>query len=411
MLRVGMLTSGGDCQALNAAMRGVAKSLFNQCSEVEIYGFTDGYKGLIYGEYRLLKNDDFSGILNIGGTILGSSRMPFKYIGVPLEDGSDKIARMIDTYKKLNLDCLVVLGGNGSHKTANLLREKGLNVLTLPKTIDNDLPLTDCCPGFGSVAKYIAVSTIEASFDVRSMCRTSTRVFVLEVMGRHAGWLTAAAALAEGKNGNVPYLVYLEEKPFSLDRFIDDVKEKLASTNAVLVAVSEGVHDTEGRFLCEQEESRELDVFGHTKLSGTGKILEEAVRAKIGCKVRSIELNVMQRCASHMASKTDVDESVKIGEEAVKAAVKGETGKMMAFKRISDRPYFSEIVTVDAKEVANKERLFPKEWINNQGNNVTAFALDYFLPLIQGESAPPFANGTPRYAKLKRIKPEPKLCK
>ena len=136
MLRVGMLTSGGDCQALNAAMRGVAKSLFNQCSEVEIYGFTDGYKGLIYGEYRLLKNDDFSGILNIGGTILGSSRMPFKYIGVPLEDGSDKIERMIDTYKKLYLDCLVVLGGNGSHKTANLLREKGLNFINIQKTID-----------------------------------------------------------------------------------------------------------------------------------------------------------------------------------------------------------------------------------------------------------------------------------
>ena len=160
MLRVGMLTSGGDCQALNAAMRGVAKSLFNQCSEVEIYGFTDGYKGLIYGEYRLLKNDDFSGILNIGGTILGSSRMPFKYIGVPLEDGSDKIERMIDTYKKLYLDCLVVLGGNGSHKTANLLREKGLNVLTLPKTIDNDLAETEISFGFQS-AVDIATNAID----------------------------------------------------------------------------------------------------------------------------------------------------------------------------------------------------------------------------------------------------------
>ena len=159
-------------------MRGVAKSLFNQCSEVEIYGFTDGYKGLIYGEYRLLKNDDFSGILNIGGTILGSSRMPFKYIGVPLEDGSDKIERMIDTYKKLNLDCLVVLGGNGSHKTANLLREKGLNVLTLPKTIDNDLAETEISFGFQS-AVDIATNAIDC---IHTTAASHSRVFIVELM-------------------------------------------------------------------------------------------------------------------------------------------------------------------------------------------------------------------------------------
>ena len=220
-------------------------------------------------------------------------------------------------------------------------------------------------------------------------------------MGRHAGWLTAAAALAEGKNGNVPYLVYLEEKPFSLDRFIDDVKEKLASTNAVLVAVSEGVHDTEGRFLCEQEESRELDVFGHTKLSGTGKILEEAVRAKIGCKVRSIELNLLQRCAGHILSKTDIEESGNLGANAVKLAVAGESGLMSSLTRVSDAPYTVEYSGVDIREVANKEKKIPVEWINEAGNGVKEELITYLTPLVQGEVSSIYEDGMPSYIVLK----------
>ena len=226
-------------------------------------------------------------------------------------------------------------------------------------------------------------------------------VIIVEMMGRHAGWLTAAAALAEGKNGNVPYLVYLEEKPFSLDRFIDDVKEKLASTNAVLVAVSEGVHDTEGRFLCEQEESRELDVFGHTKLSGTGKILEEAVRAKIGCKVRSIELNLLQRCAGHILSKTDIEESGNLGANAVKLAVAGESGLMSSLTRVSDAPYTVEYSGVDIREVANKEKKIPVEWINEAGNGVKEELITYLTPLVQGEVSSIYENGMPSYLLLK----------
>ena len=206
-------------------------------------------------------------------------------------------------------------------------------------------------------------------------------------MGRHAGWLTAAAALAEGKNGNVPYLVYLEEKPFSLDRFIDDVKEKLASTNAVLVAVSEGVHDTEGRFLCEQEES--------------GKILEEEVRAKIGCKVRSIELNLLQRCAGHILSKTDIEESGNLGANAVKLAVAGESGLMSSLTRVSDAPYTVEYSGVDIREVANKEKKIPVEWINEAGNGVKEELITYLTPLVQGEVSSIYENGMPSYLLLK----------
>ena len=400
MKKIGILTSGGDCQGLNAAIRGVAKGLYEEIDDVEIYGIQNGYAGLIHGDYKKMNQSDFSGILTIGGTILGTSRQPFKMMRVIEDENSiDKVAAMKDNYKKMGLDCLVILGGNGTHKTANLLSEEGLNVVTMPKTIDNDLCGIDHCPGFGSAAKYI--STVFCELEQEITVYELKNVIIVEMMGRHAGWLTAAAALAEGKNGNVPYLVYLEEKPFSLDRFIDDVKEKLASTNAVLVAVSEGVHDTEGRFLCEQEESRELDVFGHTKLSGTGKILEEAVRAKIGCKVRSIELNLLQRCAGHILSKTDIEESGNLGANAVKLAVAGESGLMSSLTRVSDAPYTVEYSGVDIREVANKEKKIPVEWINEAGNGVKEELITYLTPLVQGEVSSVYENGMPSYLLLK----------
>ena len=400
MKKIGILTSGGDCQGLNAAIRGVAKGLYEEIDDVEIYGIQNGYAGLIHGDYKKMNQSDFSGILTIGGTILGTSRQPFKMMRVIEDENSiDKVAAMKDNYKKMGLDCLVILGGNGTHKTANLLSEEGLNVVTMPKTIDNDLCGIDHCPGFGSAAKYI--STVFCELEQEITVYEPKNVIIVEMMGRHAGWLTAAAALAEGKNGNVPYLVYLEEKPFSLDRFIDDVKEKLASTNAVLVAVSEGVHDTEGRFLCEQEESRELDVFGHTKLSGTGKILEEAVRAKIGCKVRSIELNLLQRCAGHILSKTDIEESGNLGANAVKLAVAGESGLMSSLTRVSDAPYTVEYSGVDIREVANKEKKIPVEWINEAGNGVKEELITYLTPLVQGEVSSVYENGMPSYLLLK----------
>ena len=324
---------------------------------------------------------------------LGSCR--FKLNDIKEDDS--QYQEIVDILHKMNIGYFVYIGGNDSMDTVAKLsaycKEKGV------EDIKVDLVHTDHTPGFGSAARYVASTVREITLDANVYEKKS--VTIVEIMGRHAGWLTAAAALAEGKNGNVPYLVYLEEKPFSLDRFIDDVKEKLASTNAVLVAVSEGVHDTEGRFLCEQEESRELDVFGHTKLSGTGKILEEAVRAKIGCKVRSIELNLLQRCAGHILSKTDIEESGNLGANAVKLAVAGESGLMSSLTRVSDAPYTVEYSGVDIREVANKEKKIPVEWINEAGNGVKEELITYLTPLVQGEVSSIYENGMPSYLLLK----------
>ena len=260
--------SGGPTAAINATLAGVIKQAIKEEQIDQVYGACYGIQGVLEQKFvnlteKVDTEEKLEKLKRTPAAALGSCR--FKLNDIKEDDS--QYQEIVDILHKMNI---------GS-----------------PKTIDNDLCGIDHCPGFGSAAKYI--STVFCELEQEITVYEPKNVIIVEMMGRHAGWLTAAAALAEGKNGNVPYLVYLEEKPFSLDRFIDDVKEKLASTNAVLVAVSEGVHDTEGRFLCEQEESRELDVFGHTKLSGTGKILEEAVRAKIGCKVRSIELNLLQR--------------------------------------------------------------------------------------------------------------------
>ena len=238
MRRIGILTSGGDCQALNATMRGVAKSLYNMLDDVEIIGFEDGYKGLMYADYQIMKPADFSGILTQGGTILGTSRQPFKQMRVPDENGLDKVEAMKHTYKKLKLSCLVVLGGNGSQKTANMLSEEGLNVVSLPKTIDNDLAATDHTPGYGSAAKYIGSITKEVIRD--GLVYDQQNVTILEIMGRNAGWLTGAAALAKCEDCEGPDMIFLPEVTFDVDEFMKKVAELHKKKKSVVVAVSEG---------------------------------------------------------------------------------------------------------------------------------------------------------------------------
>ena len=333
-----MLTSGGDCQALNAAMRGVVKGLNTNLDELEIYGFYDGYKGLIYGNYRLLTSKDFSGILTKGGTILGTSRQPFKYMRVPDENGLDKVGAMKHTYHKLNLDCLVILGGNGTQKTANLLREEGLNIIHLPKTIDNDLVLTDHTPGYGSAAKYVASTVREIAIDA-SVYDNKPSVTIVEIMGRHAGWLTAASVLARKFEGDNPVLIYLPEVAFSPDAFIEKVKEKLTKTSNLVVCISEGINDGNGKFVCELASDVGVDTFGHKMLTGSGKYLENLVKDRLGVKVRSIELNVNQRCSSAMLSATDEKEAIASGSFGVQTALKGTTGMMIAFHRTDDADY------------------------------------------------------------------------
>lgn len=337
MLRVGMLTSGGDCQALNAAMRGVAKSLFNQCSEVEIYGFTDGYKGLIYGEYRLLKNDDFSGILNIGGTILGSSRMPFKYIGVPLEDGSDKIERMIDTYKKLNLDCLVVLGGNGSHKTANLLREKGLNVLTLPKTIDNDLAETEISFGFQS-AVDIATNAIDC---IHTTAASHSRVFIVELMGHKTGWLTLHAGIAGGAD-----IILIPEIPYSIEAISQAIAKRTASGKRfTIIAAAEGAISKEEAAMSKKELKllRKQENYASTAYR-IGAVIEE----KTGQEVRVTVPGHVQRGGQPVAY--DRVLATRLGVRAAELILNHEYGYMVGVKD-------NKIVKISLCDVAGKTKM------------------------------------------------------
>lgn len=399
--------SGGPTAAINATLAGVIKQAIKEEQIDQVYGACYGIQGVLEQKFvnlteKVDTEEKLEKLKRTPAAALGSCR--FKLNDIKEDDS--QYQEIVDILHKMNIGYFVYIGGNDSMDTVAKLsaycKENGvedIKVIGGPKTIDNDLCGIDHCPGFGSAAKYI--STVFCELEQEITVYEPKNVIIVEMMGRHAGWLTAAAALAEGKNGNVPYLVYLEEKPFSLDRFIDDVKEKLASTNAVLVAVSEGVHDTEGRFLCEQEESRELDVFGHTKLSGTGKILEEAVRAKIGCKVRSIELNLLQRCAGHILSKTDIEESGNLGANAVKLAVAGESGLMSSLTRVSDAPYMVEYSGVDIREVANKEKKIPVEWINEAGNGVKEELITYLTPLVQGEVSSIYENGMPSYLLLK----------
>lgn len=337
MLRVGMLTSGGDCQALNAAMRGVAKSLFNQCSEVEIYGFTDGYKGLIYGEYRLLKNDDFSGILNIGGTILGSSRMPFKYIGVPLEDGSDKIERMIDTYKKLNLDCLVVLGGNGSHKTANLLREKGLNVLTLPKTIDNDLAETEISFGFQS-AVDIATNAIDC---IHTTAASHSRVFIVELMGHKTGWLTLHAGIAGGAD-----IILIPEIPYSIEAISHAIAKRTASGKRfTIIAAAEGAISKEEAAMSKKE----LKLLRKQEnYASTAYRIGAAIEEKTGQEVRVTVPGHVQRGGQPVAY--DRVLATRLGVRAAELILNHEYGYMVGVKD-------NKIVKISLCDVAGKTKM------------------------------------------------------
>lgn len=337
MLRVGMLTSGGDCQALNAAMRGVAKSLFNQCSEVEIYGFTDGYKGLIYGEYRLLKNDDFSGILNIGGTILGSSRIPFKYIGVPLEDGSDKIERMIDTYKKLNLDCLVVLGGNGSHKTANLLREKGLNVLTLPKTIDNDLAETEISFGFQS-AVDIATNAIDC---IHTTAASHSRVFIVELMGHKTGWLTLHAGIAGGAD-----IILIPEIPYSIEAISQAIAKRTASGKRfTIIAAAEGAISKEEAAMSKKE----LKLLRKQEnYASTAYRIGAAIEEKTGQEVRVTVPGHVQRGGQPVAY--DRVLATRLGVRAAELILNHEYGYMVGVKD-------NKIVKISLCDVAGKTKM------------------------------------------------------
>lgn len=401
-MNIAVAQSGGPTVAINASLVGVFKQAALDTEIDKIYGSLNGIEGIINQNLvelnELIKSDDdLELIKTTPSTVLGSCRYK-----MPAPESKPEVyEKIIDCFKKYDIGAFFYIGGNDSMDTTDKLSkytmQNGIDikVIGIPKTIDNDLCFTDHTPGFGSAAKYLATTLQEivrdsAVYDLKS-------VTVVEVMGRHAGWLTASSSVLHANGETAPHLIYLPESEFSAEKFINDVKAQLEIRNSVIVAVSEGIKLDNASY-----RSGKVDNFGHEYLSGIGKLLENLITEKIGCKVRSIELNVMQRCSSHLCSKTDIDEAVLIGESGVKAAMQGQTGKMMVFKRVSNNPYEIEIDSVEASLVANAEKVFPKEWICADGTNVTDDALEYFLPLINGEIQIKTKNGLPVHFKINK---------
>ena len=337
MKRIGMLTSGGDCQALNAAMRGVVKGLFSKRDDVEIYGFQDGYKGLIYSNFKMLTSKDFSGILTLGGTILGTSRQPFKLMRVPDKDGIDKVEAMKHTYHKLNLDCLVILGGNGTHKSANMLREEGLNVVTLPKTIDNDLWGTDMTFGFQS-AVNIATDALDC---IHTTAASHGRVFIVEVMGHKVGWLTLNAGIAGGAD-----IILVPEIPYDIDKIVEKINERHnRGSRFTILAVAEGAISKEDAKLSKKEYKKKLENYKYPSVSYE---IAEQIQEKSGMEVRVTVPGHTQRGGSPCAY--DRVFASRLGSEAGRMILDGEYGFMVGYKH-------REIVKVPLEEVAGKLKM------------------------------------------------------
>ena len=391
--------SGGPTCAINASLLGVFRQGLKEGSIAHIFGAINGIEGVINDNFinlnTVIKTDwDIELIRQTPSTCLGSCRYK-----LPDANSDDEVYKKItECLQKHGIGAFFYIGGNDSMDTVAKLSSYfktnniDIKVIGIPKTIDNDLEYTDHTPGFGSAAKYVAATMQEIIRD--SSVYSVDSVTIIEVMGRHAGWLTASSCVLRANDELAPHLIYLPECALTEEKFLEDIKEAKQVHKAVIVAVSEGMK-LERANSDANYGSGEVDSFGHEALSGIGKVLENIVRDKIGCKVRSIELNVMQRCSSHISSKVDIEEAELIGEKAVEAAVRGESGKVMIFKRLCNTPYTVVIDTVDAKNIANKERFFPREWINDRGNNVLDSAVEYFLPLIQGEQIIRMKNGIP----------------
>lgn len=393
--------SGGPTAAINATLSGILEAAKANSGIHKIYGAFYGIQGVLEEEFidlnTVIKNTiDMERLSQTPASALGSCRFHLK----SWKDEPELYENFVEIARKYKIGYFIYIGGNDSMDTVCQLsaycKENGISdikIMGAPKTIDNDLPETDHCPGFGSAAKYIATTFAELERDI-SVYQVPG-VTVVEVMGRDAGWLTAASALARLNGGTGPGLIYLCENAFDMEQFILDVKEKLKEKAAFLIAVSEGVRDCNGRYVSEMVQTDAVDAFGHKYISGTGRVLEDVIRKKTGCKVRSIELNLMQRCAGHIASETDLSESKMLGMKALQCAVEGKTGEMAALRRVSSHPYTVDYFSVPVEKVANQEKKIPKEYIHENGHDVTEQMMEYLEPLIQGEVNTRYQNGIP----------------
>ncbi|MDO4156851.1 MAG: 6-phosphofructokinase [Oscillospiraceae bacterium] len=400
-MNIAVAQSGGPTCAINASLVGVFSEALKEPAIDAIFGSINGIEGMIHDHLIDLKtmirtNADMEMLLQTPSTVLGSCRYKLK----DWHEEETVYQKITERFQQRQIGAFFYIGGNDSMDTvmklSEYVKEKGLDtkIIGIPKTIDNDLCITDHTPGFGSAAKYVATTMQEIIRD--SSVYSAPSVTIVEIMGRHAGWLTASSAILHANGETAPHLIYVPECKFSLQQFLEDIRQKMAKHKAVIVAISEGVEAADAAAF----QSGVTDEFGHKYLSGIGKYLEGVVREQIGCKVRSIELNVMQRCSSHLCSKTDIDEAVQIGAAGVQTALSGETGKVMVFQRLYDQPYTVVVTSTEAANIANRERFLPLSYINETQNNITDAALSYFLPLIQGECNIQMQNGLPVHFKI-----------
>ena len=400
--------SGGPTAVINASLYGVVYEALNREDVFgNVYGMINGIEGFLHDQLMDMKPLDASGELELikttPGSYLGSCRYKLP------EDLSDAVyPKLFEKFEKYNIGYFFYIGGNDSMDTVSKLSRYAASInsdirfMGLPKTIDNDLVLTDHTPGFGSAAKYVASTVREIAIDA-SVYDNKQSVTIVEIMGRHAGWLTAASALARKFKNDNPVLIYLPEVAFDQDAFIEKIKSSLETTSNLVVCISEGIHTADGTFICELGSEVGVDTFGHKMLTGSGKYLENLVKERLGVKVRSVELNVSQRCSSAMLSKTDQKEAIASGSFGVTAAIKGETGKMVAFKRQSpltlDADYVLNYATEDVNEICNKEKTVPLEWISEDGSDVTEAFLAYARPLVRGNVlVPTDEDALPKFA-------------
>ena len=404
--------SGGPTAAINATLCGVIRAMLPHAKEHRLYGMRNGVQGLLedrvidLSERFTLPNGEadtaaIDALSHTPAAALGSCRKKLPKADDPT--GEQTYEQLIRIFKKYDIRTFFYIGGNDSMDTVAKLSAYTervgypMTVIGLPKTIDNDLEGTDHTPGYGSAAKYVATTVQEILLDCAVY--TIPAVTIVEIMGRDAGWLTAASAIGRVCGGVSPDLVYLPERTFSLDAFMNDVRAALDKHPNVVIAVSEGIRFADGTPVGASVQSggQATDVFGHSALAGAGTALELAVKAQIGCKVRSVELNLPQRCAAHLLSATDINESLRVGEAAVKAASDGITGVMMTIVRNASEPYASTVGYSPVAAIANMVRRVPDEFINESGNNVTEACVRYLAPLIEGETAPLYRAGLPAY--------------
>ena len=393
--------SGGPTAVINASLCGVIRE--GKCHPEQIgtvYGMINGIEGFLAGKYMDLSSglseEELELLKMTPAAFLGSCR--FK---LPEALSSEFYPTLFNQFEELNIGYFFYIGGNDSMDTVSKLSRyangigSDIRFIGIPKTIDNDLVGTDHTPGFGSAAKYVASTVREITLDASVYQQKS--VTIVELMGRHAGWLTASSVLARKHGEDNPLLIYLPESPFEFEQFSADLKNAFEKSQTVVVCVSEGIADSAGHFICEYSNEAQLDTFGHKMLTGCGEILENYIRNQFGVKVRSVELNVSQRCSGMIVSGQDMKEAEEAGAFGVRSALDGVNGMMVAFKRACDEPYLMECFLADVNEICNKEKTFPAEWITKGGTDIGPEFLSYVLPLIKGEAERKMENGLPLY--------------